>query len=1001
MESEKPRRHRQGGLSTLLLLLAASFCSSAVWAAGPKLHFDIPAGDALKTLPLFCSQSKIEMLYLTEKVRGLQTHAVSGDLDASDALMQMLEGTGLEFEFDSDYSFVSIKAAEKQEEKLEAIGPATPLALVAESSARGNRRDSSGVLKQAFGAEQKLEEVVVTGTLIHGVLDIMSPLTFVTHREMKRTAYATVQDALQALPVNFGAAQSEDFGGAGNFSRGVSANLRGLGSGATLVLINGHRQPFSGNEGDFVDVSNIPWSAVERIEVLPDGASALYGSDAIAGVVNVVMKKDLDGAETQLRLGSARGGADEKLLGQLFGTDWRTGNVLLCYQYSERTGLSAGDRPYTANADKTAFGGTDYRSSRSSPGNILNPRTLIPSYGIPARQDGTALATADLLPNQINLQNRYATLDLLPDRQMHNLFFSGTQKLGERVELFAEARYSRREISQQLLGAEQLLFVPSTNPFFVNPYAGVPYVAVAYSFLNDLGPIEATATSQTYGGAVGLKADLTDAWRLTLSGSYGRENTRYTGDNQVDPVALSAALADPNPETAFNPFGDGKHNNPATLDAIRFAQRERAVSVISSGTVIADGPVLELPSGSAKLAVGGEWRQETFERGVRIPGVFSRTVESAFAELSVPLIGQPDNVRAVPRLELSLAGRYESYSDFGTTSNPKIGLRWAPSDSIKMRASWGTSFRAPKLVDIYDKSLDTATLASLRDPRSPSGSSIVLALQGSNPELKQETATTWTAGIDFAPTFLDGFTMSLTYYAINYEHRILSPSRASPFDILLDEEQWAAAITRNPLQSDVIAICDSAILRGSAAQCKAAPVSAIIDYRMRNLASTRVKGLDLKIDRTLDTRHGNFNFGLDGGYIFSFEQAVSDSSPLINIVDTVGNPLALRLRGTAEWYQHAWDQRGFGINVTVDHTGGYEDTGSQMSHGVSPLTTLDLRLSYRTARGMGSLSDIELGLNASNVFNQDPPFVNREAGYDVINAEPYGRVVSFTIQKHW
>src|SRR5262249_22447144 len=114
-----------------------------------------------------------------------------------------------------------------------------------------------------------------------------SPLEFVTKKDMKKTPYATVQDALQALPMNFGGGPSEDFSGTGNYARGSSANLRGLGAGATLVLINGHRQPYSGLEGDFVDVSNIPWSAVDRIEVLPDGASALYGSDAIAGVVNV------------------------------------------------------------------------------------------------------------------------------------------------------------------------------------------------------------------------------------------------------------------------------------------------------------------------------------------------------------------------------------------------------------------------------------------------------------------------------------------------------------------------------------------------------------------------------------------------------------------------------------------------------------------------------------------------------------------------------------------
>src|SRR5262249_10226309 len=162
-------------------------------------------------------------------------------------------------------------------------GPETPQAALANAAATTREiwRGRPDVPVQALAEEQKLEEVVITGTLIHGVLDIMSPLQFVSRDDMKRTSYATVQDALSGLTLSGGGGQSEDYAGNGNFARGVAANLRGLGSGATLVLINGHRQPFSGALGDFVDLSNIPWSAVERIEVLPDGASALYGSDAI------------------------------------------------------------------------------------------------------------------------------------------------------------------------------------------------------------------------------------------------------------------------------------------------------------------------------------------------------------------------------------------------------------------------------------------------------------------------------------------------------------------------------------------------------------------------------------------------------------------------------------------------------------------------------------------------------------------------------------------------
>jgi iron complex outermembrane receptor protein len=995
------RRSAQGGVSTLLMLFIACFCCSfaradALPALPPTLHFDIPAGDAQKTLLQFLTQSSIEMLYSSEDVRGVTTHAVSGDLSVAQALHQMLDGTGLEISFENDFTFASIKPAKNLE-----TGPATPPSLATAMTTRDFFRGRPDIPLQALGDEQKLEEVVVTGTLMHGVVDIVSPLQFVTRNEMNRTSYATVQDALQALTLSSGGGPSDDFSGVGNFGRGVSANLRGLGSGATLILIDGRRQPFSGTQGDFVDVSNIPWSAVDRIEVLPDGASALYGSDAVAGVINIIMRKDLSGGETWARMGASVGGADEKLVAQTFGTNWQSGHALLSYQYWDRTSLAASARAYAADSDKTAFGGTDFRSFRSSPGNILDPRTLQPAFAIPTGQDGTSLTVSDLLPGSVNLQNRYSTNELLPDREMHSAFFSGSQSLGERVELFAQARYSKRNVSQQLFAYDQILPVPTSNPFVVNPYPTSPVVMVGYNFLNDLGPIAVSARTQTLGTTLGLNAQLSDSWRLKLSGSYGQENLVAATANQVNLAALAKALASTDPATAFNPFGAGGNNSPAVIDAIRVTLRDRAESNVTSGTLIADGTVLQLPSGPTKLALGTEWREEQFGNAAGGGMPFERQVQSAFAELSVPIVGEADDPHAAPRLELSLAGRYEHYSDFGSTANPKIGLRWAPTNSIKLRTSWGTSFRAPKLTDLYDSSHNTVLLASLRDPRSTTGSSLVLASQGNNPSLKQETATTWTSGVDFAFQTIPNATLSLTYYTIDYTDRIVTPGLGTPASILLQEDQWSSVVTRSPSQAAIAALCDSPYYKGVASQCKSTPIAAIIDFDWRNLAATRVKGIDLKFDESLDTRYGNLQLGLNGGYTLSFEQAVSDTSRRVDISDTVGNPLALRLRGSVEWYQHRWDLPGFGASATVDHSGSYRDVNVGAERAVNAFTSLDLRFSYRSANDGGLLSDTEISLNATNVFDRAPPFVDREDGYDILNADPYGRVVSLSLQKKW
>jgi iron complex outermembrane recepter protein len=438
------------------------------------------------------------------------------------------------------------------------------------------------------------------------------------------------------------------------------------------------------------------------------------------------------------------------------------------------------------------------------------------------------------------------------------------------------------------------------------------------------------------------------------------------------------------------------------LNAVRGAQLFQSESAVSSGSLIADGPIASLPTGEVKLAVGTEFRREQVMRSGRTHVSFDRTIESTFAELAVPLVGNPLDARAVPRLELSLAARYERYSDFGSTSNPKIGLRWAPSNAIKLRTSWGTSFRAPKLRDVYDPSSNSVSLDLMSDPHSLAGSSIVLTLLGNNRELKEETASTWTAGFDLAPPMIEGLTLSATYYSIDYDNRILVPGMPAPMDILRNEDQWSSVINRSPTQEQINAACDSPYFVGIAGDCRSAAVAAIADLRVTNIAATKVSGVDLKIDYSRRTSLGQIGFGLDGGYVLEFKEAVSSTAPMDDILNSVGNPLTFRARGTAEWHQREWGEQGFGVGMTLEHFNGYSSALNGASYRrVGSLSTVDLLLSYRTAAGMGAFDSMEIGLNAANVFNESPPFVDTETGYDTANADPYGRVVSFSVQKSW
>lgn len=985
----------------VLLMLGAAvlLLGENAHAEGPTAHFNLPAEPLPQALLDFYHQCGIQPAFqATARLQDSRSNAVVGVMDGSEALTLLLKGSGYTFHFDSDHS-------------VDIFPLASPSARAAAASAAGVRRARPSLHQETESGRERapLEQVDVTGSLIHGVQDVVAPLVYLQHPQLEQASFATVEDALYSLPIISQNGPREDLGIDANYQYGAGVDLRGLGVGATLVLVNGYRQPLSGLNGDFVDVSTIPWSAVERIEVLPDGASALYGSDAVAGVVNIIMRNDFQGAETGARLGTAVDGRREAMASQLFGTHWSGGHAMLAYQYSDMTPLDAAERPYAASADKTPYGGANYESYYSNPGNILNPATLQPAYGIPAGQSGQGLTAADLLPS-INLQNQFAQLQLFPEARAHELYTTLAQDLDDRLELFFQGRFTERDTLRRSLPFVDTLMVPASNPFYVNPYAGLPYSLVAYSFADDYGATEFSARSQVYLGTAGATLRLGDTWQAVLSESYGRQSLLSDEFNIPDVAALAASLADPNPATAFDPFGAGSNTSPTTLAAIERDFPLHAVSSTESTRLVADGELFSLPAGEAKLAVGVERREEGLTHAVSSPlepteetvnQSYSRHISSLFSQLALPVVGERGNPRAVPRLELDVAARYEHYSDFGSTFDPTVRMRAIPIPPLQLRASWGQSFRAPTLDNLYDTSANAAASVVLTDPQSPTGRSLVLVEQGSNPTLKQETATTWTAGFDLAPPPLPNSTFSLTYYSIDYRNRIVQPAADDPFAILVDAAEWAAVIDRNPSRAQIAAVCNLPDYQGSASACLASSPAAIIDGRLANLATTRTTGLDMEAHDAFSGAPGTLGVALTGNYVFHFDQAVTNTSPATDIVNTISNPLALRLRALLSWNRHGPQLPGPGVDLAVNYTGAYRNPGSTLLPDVSAWTTVDVQFVYRNQPQAGWLSGVELSINAVNVLNHDPPFVDDENGYDSYNVQPLGRVVSAEVSKRW
>jgi hypothetical protein len=208
-------------------------------------------------------------------------------------------------------------------------------------------------------------------------------------------------------------------------------------------------------------------------------------------------------------------------------------------------------------------------------------------------------------------------------------------------------------------------------------------------------------------------------------------------------------------------------------------------------------------------------------------------------------------------------------------------------------------------------------------------------------------------------------------------------------------------ITRNPTRAQIDAICNRTDFIDSVANCLASTPAAIVDVRLANLASTQVSGLDLNVHQKIDSGVGRFNFGLLGSYVFHFDQAVTSTSPNVDILNTFANPLKLRLRSTIGWDQHPTEESGLGANLAVNFTNAYDNPGSTLLPRIDSLTTVDLQFRYHTAKDAGFLGGMEFALNAVNVFNQSPPFADNLYGYDLTNYQPLGRVLSLSVRKKW
>lgn len=978
--------------------LLATALVRTVWAdpASPPIEFHIDGGDATSTLTEFSRQAHLQLLFDYNVVKGHTTRPLAGTLLPSEALQQLLANTDLEFDFVNDRTLaVTQKRVPLEVSKVAAAGPK-----------RDPRRWAHQKNPSPPNSGIPVDVVRITGTYVSDEPPIGQEIISASREDIEATGAATPADFLRTLPQVFGGGPNQDthIGAEAltNSGLGVGVNLRGLGARATLVLIDGRRIAPSGTAGEYVDIENIPLSAIDRIDILPDSASAMFGADAIGGVVNFVLRDKVDGGETILRGGSGtHGDLQEYLVSQAFGKTWNGGHALVALEFYDRGPLSASDRSY-AVSDLRPFGGGNFNTQFTNPGNIINPATG-QTWAIPAGQNGSHLTAADLVPGTVNLQSQYLGAEIIPTQKRWTLYGTGRQELTDWMSAFTDVLVGHREASEIHGGFAYDLMVPNTNPFYVNPTGGSGSVYVGYNFGKDLGPTAVAVGIDTVNATLGLDFAV-GSWTVKGYGSYAREKQNQLTGGEIDYPALAAALADPDPLTAFNPFGAGSNTNAATLQAIRSNSRFWLDSRLKTVDLTADGPIGTLAGIPLKLAVGGNWREETFTT-TTVSGLpnaggsvdLGRKVLSGFGQLVAPVFSEHNAIPAIQRLDLSAAVRYEDYTNYGNTTTPKYGIVWSPVQGISLRGSWSRGVRPPTLVDL-DESHNSAGVVPVVDPKAPGGVTNALVWSGSNASVQPERAQSWTAGLDLAPQALPGLTLDLTYFRTVFRDRIQATLYTPT---VLSDPAYAPIVTRNPSAAQIAYICGHTQFgQGTTAQCMGRPIGAIVDLRVHNLARVVTDGVDFNVGYEHPAPLGKLNFALSGTWLRDFSQAQTPDMPLTSLLNTQNEPVNLRFRATG-----GWQYRGWGTLVAANFTNSYRDTASIPQRRIDAWTTIDLQLRYDfpDAARYG-LRGTRIELNARNVFNIDPPFLNNQAayiGYDQENADPYGRLLSLQLSKKW
>lgn len=991
--------------------------------------FDVPAGAAVDTLKQAAQQAGKEIMFPAETVRGVQTAAVKGEFTPLAAFNRMLAGTTLVVVQDQKTGAFAVSRV--SDPNVSRAAPAT-------------KRDRPRNNPQASAADEApvvLEDYAVTGSRLRvnsGEKPAQPVLTF-SALDIERTGAANLGQLFQYIP----AVTSYTTGigtetvtssiasglGTGQTQSRTSAQLRGGSQTETLLLIDGKRVPLTALRnagGNGYDLGGIPLSAVERVEVLLDGASAIYGADAINGVINIILKKRYAGTELRFNYDNTFDtDAAVKTVSLTHGFARGKWSGLLTLSASENNVLLLTDRYLTESYDRTRYGGITNQSQPTlyaegtgslavASGNL--PGTTTPRVSIPVNYGGGAITVADYVgaPPPVGgvTPGRQSATSYSKDR---GAYFRLGYEFSDRFTVTASARASNREFHDNGVWRRvENVTIPAG--FAGNPF-GVP-VRLSKTFY-DLPPIIRGSETTQEEFSVNVNGKLAGDWRYEAGINYVQGTSDMAQaildgaggliGAQVAPAAQFTARLNAEIAAGRSPklIYDSNTQSPNPAGALDIFWVDTSQSVLNDRvrtwtySAQADGKVFALPAGDIRAVIGTEARQEYVAfpgsvGGQVWPVLPQRDVLSFYAETRIPVLGAKQRLPLVHQLDLTAAVRTEDYSDFGRATTPRYGIAWRPFESVLLRGSYGEGFLAPQLYRTAQESADftltpalVAVLFSgqvdLSRGNTPITGSIV-QLSGGNPNLKPQLSESQTYGVVIDVPKIKGLSLSFDYYenaftdAFGNISSMMDRQRFAPETIYrgpklpTDPADWLGPITR-------------------------------YDGRTINISSARTIGYSYGVRYQRATGWGDFTVNVMGEKMLGREERILPSLPLTASVNKRYVPT--RVTGSLFWMRAAWE-----AGITGVYGGEYWTDSSNAtlypSRYTDDVTRWDFSAGYDFGRRSGfgvqgdawwrrALHDTKLRVTIINVLDTEPPLnVNGSFSSSVIDPRLRRYVIDLT-----